>query len=497
MLPRLLRWFSCLFALLWLAASGSLSAQQSLPVPEASDHWRMAGLPAIRVMPSFSVNVREFGAVGDGVTDDSVAFAAAFAALPPEGGIIDVPAGVYLITHPLRFVNPNTHLRGEGSSTSRLLCALQTAASCISASGREAGAWLPLAGGYERASTTLTVEQAGVLQTGDYIEIQAAASPPLRQISRIAAVDGAHLTIADPLLHDFASEDGPQVRKLSMMAHVGIADLYMYVRAETGGAQTITFRRCAFCYLWAVELDHAVHTHVRLAATYRSEIHSATFYNTQRNDPDAGGVQITDGAVGTRLTDSIFFDVPRALTVQHGAATSVAAYNFAYHDEATPPAPAAFVITGQMTTDTLVEGNVVNAIDIAPGGGSTVRGTVIFRNRLTRPAGDWSVRVGQHTSNTAILGNRFDHVGVMQGETANGVLLHGNALRVNPVQWDAALGTAALPASLYLTTQPGFLRALDFPPVQADSPLSTNAAVERYLQRFHPIRSRGGLPAGS
>ena len=43
-------------------------------------------------------NVRDFGALGDGVTDDQPAFAAAVAAMPtPYGGMIHVPPGTYLL----------------------------------------------------------------------------------------------------------------------------------------------------------------------------------------------------------------------------------------------------------------------------------------------------------------------------------------------------------------------------------------------------------------
>ena len=48
------------------------------------------------------VNVKDFGAVGDGVTDDSSAFIAAIAALSSDGGEIQIPAGNYVLnTNPL------------------------------------------------------------------------------------------------------------------------------------------------------------------------------------------------------------------------------------------------------------------------------------------------------------------------------------------------------------------------------------------------------------
>jgi len=50
------------------------------------------------------VNVRDTGARGDGVTDDTAAFAAAIAQLGPAGGTVDVPAGRYRID-PVRSIH--------------------------------------------------------------------------------------------------------------------------------------------------------------------------------------------------------------------------------------------------------------------------------------------------------------------------------------------------------------------------------------------------------
>src|SRR5207237_1260855 len=43
------------------------------------------------------VSVMRFGALGDGVTDDTAAFQAAHDALPSTGGMIYMPAGSYLL----------------------------------------------------------------------------------------------------------------------------------------------------------------------------------------------------------------------------------------------------------------------------------------------------------------------------------------------------------------------------------------------------------------
>lgn len=63
-------------------------------------------------------SVRDFGAVGDGVTDDSVAFNTAVAI----GGPISVPAGTYRIAHPINIhVGKPVELLGAGKSTTTLV----------------------------------------------------------------------------------------------------------------------------------------------------------------------------------------------------------------------------------------------------------------------------------------------------------------------------------------------------------------------------------------
>ncbi|MCX8053738.1 MAG: glycoside hydrolase family 55 protein, partial [Armatimonadetes bacterium] len=57
------------------------------------------------------VNVRDFGAKGDGSTDDTAAFQAALDSLAEKGGTVFVPAGVYLIKTHIRVPN-NVTLEG-------------------------------------------------------------------------------------------------------------------------------------------------------------------------------------------------------------------------------------------------------------------------------------------------------------------------------------------------------------------------------------------------
>ena len=58
-------------------------------------------------------NVRLFGAVGDGVADDTVAIQNTINALPDTGGIVYLPAGVYKISNEI-FLKSNVSIKGAG-----------------------------------------------------------------------------------------------------------------------------------------------------------------------------------------------------------------------------------------------------------------------------------------------------------------------------------------------------------------------------------------------
>ncbi len=70
------------------------SAIENLP-PSFYDRPGLEKMPRIDYTTMPAVNVRDFGAKGDGVTDERPAFDKAVAALPPEGGVVFIPAGDY------------------------------------------------------------------------------------------------------------------------------------------------------------------------------------------------------------------------------------------------------------------------------------------------------------------------------------------------------------------------------------------------------------------
>lgn len=61
-----------------------------------------------------AVNVEDFGALCNDQADDIQAFRAALAALPPSGGVIEIPAKSCLLGGTFDINKPNVTLKGQG-----------------------------------------------------------------------------------------------------------------------------------------------------------------------------------------------------------------------------------------------------------------------------------------------------------------------------------------------------------------------------------------------
>ena len=89
-----------------------------------------------RVLPS-TVNVLNYGARGDGITDDTAAIQSAIAAQSSAGGTVYLPAGSYLLSTDLLLNAPNVILQGAGKTASKLLAPVSTTRNAITVSAAD------------------------------------------------------------------------------------------------------------------------------------------------------------------------------------------------------------------------------------------------------------------------------------------------------------------------------------------------------------------------
>lgn len=205
--------------------------------------------------PPVTHNVLDFGAIGDGITDDSEAFLRALAAM--DSGVLFIPEGRYVLTKMLVIDKPHIVLRGEGPDKTTLYCPTPlndiepnwgaTTGGRRTSNYSWSGGFIAIQGSYGgerlaeitsptmRGSRIVAVNDATSLAVGQEIEIRAEDTTEnslarhlysddprtgldklngrthASLVARITAIDGNNLTVDRSLRFDLRPEWKPTV----------------------------------------------------------------------------------------------------------------------------------------------------------------------------------------------------------------------------------------------------------------------------------------------
>ena len=217
--------------------------------------------------PAVSVSVMDFGAIGNGIADDTTAFENAIAAA--NNGAVLIPAGRYKISRVLYIRKSNLVLRGAGSGLTTLVFTKHLTALLgppPGTAGLESWSWsggliwvegaetttklTDVTANAARGSKVLTVSSSVGLAVGQTIRLtmtdpdgslgrhihadQLDAHPTLvgrrlvRFPSKIAAISGNEITLERPLRHDVKTHWSPEIRSFSgQLEEVGLEGFKM------------------------------------------------------------------------------------------------------------------------------------------------------------------------------------------------------------------------------------------------------------------------------
>lgn len=214
--------------------------------------------------PSQRFDVQEFGADASGRSDSGPAFQAAIDAASSEGGVVWVPAGLYLVAGTLRVEASNVIIRGEGPSSQ---------VHFTQSEGMTNRAHLLFAGrGQQGARTALTAD-AGVradfvnvantdgIEVGDQVAIGFTITPEFierhgmtgtwvsfndqykhfyrRTVVGIDETTG-RIDLDVPLRDDVLVSDGAELRVLrSLIENVGLEDIALSNAASQEAAESV------------------------------------------------------------------------------------------------------------------------------------------------------------------------------------------------------------------------------------------------------------------
>lgn len=200
------------------------------------------------------VNAKDYGAVGDGVTNDTAALQAAFTAARAAGRRLYIPAGSYLVTSQLVTGATAIDVFGDGPLT-QLLHQIP-ANSMFEALGTE-GSLVNVTVATVAGATSLTVTSTTGLAAGDLIVIQDStqtvlgnsnntAAAILGEVASIRSVDSATgLTLRRKL--EVAYTTSARIKKFNAVDGVRIADLAIVNTAPGTMAATCRGLEATFC----------------------------------------------------------------------------------------------------------------------------------------------------------------------------------------------------------------------------------------------------------
>lgn len=484
-----------LIVLVLIIGLSPLTCEAQTPVPGYAD-WSQAGYTG--QIPSITtpiINVKDFGATGNGSTDDAGAIQTAIDGAP-NPAVIFFPAGTYRIQARLN-LKSGIVLRGEGYRQTHLECLNN--GGCINLAGSLAGSFVNLQSGLAKGSTQIVVADASSFVVGQGGEIQqdniVASSASWGQVAvgqmvKIVAISGNTLTIEPPLHLEYGLNYNPQIRPVRYIEQVGIEDLHLK-RLDSGseGENNIAITRSANCWIRRVESEGSEKYHIGVSESLYIEIRDSYIHHAYyRGDGGQGyGVSLARHVTAVLVENNIFNELRHAMIMQLGTNGCVFGYNYAqrnFSDDGWDKT--AISLHGHYPFLNLYEGNIVGWAGMDNVWGPNGPDNTLFRNRVVGT--DKHEEFGQYRGiwlqgfhgTQYIIGNEINTIGdqvmgqdgVYIPADANGnpadVIIHGNNIR-GALTWNPAW-PQTLPASYYLSSKPGFYGAMDWPSIGGDQP---------------------------
>ncbi len=455
--------------------------------PDYSIDWSQVGIPGgIPDVPT-TVNVLDYGAVGNGSTDNLNAFNNALAAAN-YGEAVLVPAGDYRINGKLDMPE-GVVLRGECPSNTKLLFSINASTPCIDILTYEYGTFTPVTGGFGKGSTSITVNDAAGFSIGEYVEIQQENDPVLMytdpawneswaanavgQLFIVTGKSGNQIELDRPIFYSFNAAMNPEARPIGLINNVGIENLYLE-RLDASDGPIVQMKNAANCWMRNVESNMTYRAHVYVARSIDCEIRASYFHHS--HDYGGGGhgygVNLTHHATSVLVENNIFEYLRHAMLIQLGATGNVFGYNYStapFWSNSSTNIPPDISMHGHFPTMNLFEGNIVQEATYSDYWGPVGPGNTMFRNRVESS----NIYVGDHSHHQNVIANELTE-GTTTIEVASNVQntwSHSNNENglINPTT------SASLPASLYYTSSPDFLQNYPFPAFGPDVILGTHS----------------------
>ncbi len=363
-------------------------------------NWSAAGYQGEIPQPNTIVDVIDFGAIGDSLTDNFQAIVDAINSLEGNFGVIFFPSGNFIINSPLSLPD-SIILRGSTSDSTNLIFDLgNQPTNCINISKSQSTDFINIISGFYKGSSVLVVEDASQFDVSDFAEIRQEngdwdispatwAENAVGQMVKITAVVGNTIYIEQPLRIDFDLSLNPEIRKTEMRYNTGIECLKItrFDEPEEGAGSNFYFGFAAQCWIIGVESNKSVGSHIGIYQSTKIEIsgnyihHAFTYDGTGTR---GYGVTLSSHSGECLIENNIFKHLRHAQMIKVGANGNVFGYNYSiepYRSETIHDLSGDISLHGHFAFSNLFEGNIIQNIIIDHFWGPSGPYNTLFRNR--------------------------------------------------------------------------------------------------------------------
>jgi len=512
-----------ILSIYFLLVAQIIHGQPSEPIipPERRIDWD-PGLPYS--IPDYPVatNVMNYGAIGDGIADDTQAIKDAINATP-EGSAVLIPEGIYLITSTLK-ITKGIVLRGEGAGKTRLLFDFSSGGNCISIEKWGASDWINMLNGFDKGSNTIAVANASPFNIGDFVELKQKNDPAIYspgelgsfdsaavgQILQITNISGNTLIFNKESYYNYNPAMNPRIRSFQMIEKAGVEKLHLERVDIIPSGSNISFTNAGYCWVREVWCEKTATAHILMARSYRNEIRDNYFHDSHFHGSGGQGygIRMEEHSTDNLVENNIFERLRHSMLVQVGATGNVFGYNYSkdpFLEEGNNWLMSDVSAHGHYAYMNLYEGNTVQYI-LADNVWGTNGPTTFFRNRIEKDVIHYLnnsenfafIEIGANNPYHNIVGNELGISTTYSNDPikldpsiANTIIVHGNYnYHDGTITWDPNIANHNLPDSYYLTQKPVWFGSLPWPLIGGDISPNTNLipAQARYNEgNFIPV----------
>ncbi len=473
---------------------------QTIPSSRISN-WSHAGYQEAVPTPLNILDVTLFGAVGNGIIDNTNYIRSAIDSLHGLRGVIYFPPGNFLVESTID-IPDSVILRGASSDSTHLIFNFNgLVGNGFNITGSISGNFTSVISGANRNSNSIIVSNPSDFIPGNYAELienngywdtqpVSWADNSVGQILHITQISGDTLFFDSPLRINYDTTLNIRIQRVNPAVEIGIECMKISreENVSSGVCNNIFLNYAANCWIRGVESSQSVGSHIEIDASTNISISGCYIHNSFLYDgvsTHGYGITLFAHSGQCLIENNIMKHLRHSFSLQTGANGNVIAYNYStdpFRSEVPSNAGADISLHGHFPYSNLFEGNIVQNIQIDQTHGPNGPFNTFFRNRAELYGIIISSGVVQNDSMN-FAGNEVPNTGFLMGNYSLAGVGHfefGNTIRGSLTP----SGTSPLDdSSYYRITLPPYWTSNNFPSIGIPNTSGTGSipAKDRFL----------------